>query len=206
MPFCIFVVNIFTMFCPKCGSNQGEGRKFCTSCGTNLLLIAQALSGRLPQTFPPSPPVPLVPMRDRQRELTKGLYFAIIGGGIMVGRLITFMLTGFRDGPFGFWGFIGFVLLAIGAAKIISYRAHTPAPAAIPPSSPLDSDFQQTTPQVVFPAQAIPPQPVFSATSGDGYETPRTSELEPVELPRPSVTEAETQTLPSKAQPPEFQE
>ncbi|MBO0797914.1 MAG: zinc ribbon domain-containing protein [Blastocatellia bacterium] len=194
------------MFCPKCGSNQGEGRKFCTSCGTNLLVVAQAISGRLPQTFSPSPNLPSsprVPLRDRQRELTKGLYLAIIGGGIMMGRLITFILTGFRDGPFGFWGFIGFILLAVGLAKIISYRAQAPVPAAIPPS-PLDSDFQRTTPQSNFPA--TPPQPVFSANSGDGYETPRTSELEPVDLPRPSVTEAETQTLPSKAQPPEFQE
>ncbi|MBO0723890.1 MAG: zinc ribbon domain-containing protein [Blastocatellia bacterium] len=195
------------MFCPKCGSNQGDGRKFCTSCGTNLLVVAQALSGRLPQSYPPSPhmpPAPQVPLRDRQRELTKGLYFAIIGGGIMMGRLITFILTGFRDGPFGFWGFIGFILLAVGLAKIISYRAQTPA--VIPPSPPLDSDLHQTTSQAIFPAQAVPPQPVFSANSGDGYETPRTSELEPVELPRPSITEAETQTLPSKAQPTELQE
>ena len=43
------------MFCPNCGVHQTDGRKFCTTCGTNLLMISQALGGRAPaleaQTF-----------------------------------------------------------------------------------------------------------------------------------------------------------
>ena len=35
------------MFCPSCGSNNQEGVKFCTRCGTNLGVVTSALSGKL---------------------------------------------------------------------------------------------------------------------------------------------------------------
>ena len=200
------------MFCPKCGSNQGEGRKFCTSCGTNLLVVSQALSGKIPPSQHSLPhPHRIIP-RDRERELSKGLSLAIIGGGIMVGRLITYIFTGFHDGsPFGFLGFIGFVFLAIGVARIISYRARNMQPETM--SAPhANAELYQPNTLANTPANIVaapaPPQPVFSASSGDAYEAPRTSELEPIEDakdPKPSVTEAETQTLPRHSPPPELQ-
>jgi hypothetical protein len=205
------------MFCPKCGSNQGEGRKFCTSCGTNLLVVSQALSGKIPQSQHPLPPAHRFIPRDRERELSKGLSLAIIGGGIMVGRLITFLFTGFHDGsPFGFLGFIGFVLLAIGVARVISYRARNVPPLTIPAPQantdlyPPNKDMADAlaNKQASPLAASAPPQPVFSASSNDDYAAPRTSELEPVEEPKdpkPSVTEAETQTLPRHSSPPELQ-
>jgi len=173
------------------------------------MVVSQALSGKFPQSYT-LPPTPRVPTRDWRHELTKGLYLAIIGGGIMVGRLITYILTGFRDGPFGFLGFIGFVLLAVGLAKIISYHSQRNAPAAVTAAPQSDPDFQpqanlQVNPQMQTQMTPAPPQPVFSSTSGNSYEAPRTSELEPVELPRPSVTEAETQTLPGHSPPSEQQ-
>jgi len=33
------------MFCPTCGRDNPADRKFCSSCGTNLDLVSQALSG-----------------------------------------------------------------------------------------------------------------------------------------------------------------
>ena len=33
------------MFCPTCGRNNSIERKFCASCGTNLVAVSQALSG-----------------------------------------------------------------------------------------------------------------------------------------------------------------
>jgi hypothetical protein len=35
------------MYCPTCGSQNQEELKFCTRCGTNLGLVADALSGKL---------------------------------------------------------------------------------------------------------------------------------------------------------------
>jgi hypothetical protein len=33
------------VFCPKCGRDNSIERKFCASCGTNLEVVSQALSG-----------------------------------------------------------------------------------------------------------------------------------------------------------------
>ncbi len=37
------------MFCPKCATQNLEGASFCRSCGANISLIPQALSGQLPK-------------------------------------------------------------------------------------------------------------------------------------------------------------
>lgn len=40
------------MFCPKCATQNLDGAKFCRSCGANVSLVPQALSGQLPQAAP----------------------------------------------------------------------------------------------------------------------------------------------------------
>lgn len=37
------------MFCPKCATQNLDGAKYCRSCGANVSLVPQALSGQLPQ-------------------------------------------------------------------------------------------------------------------------------------------------------------
>ena len=37
------------MYCPKCGTQNIDGASFCRACGTNLSLVSQALTGRLPE-------------------------------------------------------------------------------------------------------------------------------------------------------------
>ncbi len=180
------------MFCPKCGSNQSEGRRFCTICGTNLLIVSQALTGQIPQsnqhTLPAAPNPPNQVELERQREVAKGFRFAIIGGGIVAFKLFSFVFSGpFRGGsPFGFWSFIGFVLLAIGVSKIISHRPHSSAPGQVDLHQ---SDFQPNL-------QPGPPRPMFSSASAAGSLTPHTSELEPKRQPTSSVTEDDTRNLP----------
>jgi hypothetical protein len=39
------------MFCPTCGRDNLIERKFCSSCGTNLESVSQALSGTSPDFF-----------------------------------------------------------------------------------------------------------------------------------------------------------
>ena len=36
------------MFCPKCATQNPDGGSFCRSCGANISLVPQALSGNLP--------------------------------------------------------------------------------------------------------------------------------------------------------------
>jgi hypothetical protein len=38
------------MFCPKCATQNVDGASFCRSCGQNVSLIPQALSGELAET------------------------------------------------------------------------------------------------------------------------------------------------------------
>src|SRR5215813_4209572 len=122
------------MFCPKCGSNQGEGKRFCTVCGTNLAAVSQALTGQIPQPNYYAPPMPHPLEIERQRGMAKGVRLSIIGGGIVALNFFSFIFSGpFRGGsPFGFWTFIGFILLATGISKIITSRlplaANSPAP------------------------------------------------------------------------------
>src|SRR5215213_5373399 len=35
------------MFCPKCATQNGDDARFCRSCGTDIGLVPQALSGAL---------------------------------------------------------------------------------------------------------------------------------------------------------------
>ncbi len=38
------------MFCPKCASQNLDGASFCRTCGANISLVPQAMTGQLPQT------------------------------------------------------------------------------------------------------------------------------------------------------------
>src|SRR6185369_8484374 len=44
------------MFCPKCATQNLDGASFCRSCGANISLVPQALSGQLVQEPPPQEP------------------------------------------------------------------------------------------------------------------------------------------------------
>jgi len=37
------------VFCPKCGANNLDDAKFCRSCGADIHLVPQALTGHLPE-------------------------------------------------------------------------------------------------------------------------------------------------------------
>ncbi len=173
------------MFCPKCGSNQGEGKRFCTVCGTNLAAVSQALTGQLPQPNYYAPPV-LHPVEvERQRAMAKGVRLSIIGGGIVALNFFSFIFQGpFRGGsPFGFWTFVGFILLGFGISKILTSRPPN-APGAHAPARHETHSINQGNPHPVFSSPA--PQPPAQ----------RTNELEPVVRPALSVTEDDTRHLP----------
>lgn len=51
------------MFCPSCGSNNQDGVKFCTRCGTNLSVVNDALRGK-----------PATDTVERRVELLKKYY------------------------------------------------------------------------------------------------------------------------------------
>src|SRR5215510_5699798 len=182
------------MFCPRCGSNQGEAKRFCTVCGTNLAAVSQAITGQIPQQNYYAPPAPHPMDIARQRDMAKGVRLSIIGGGIVALKFFSFIFSGpFRGGsPFGFWTLIGFILLAIGISKIINSRPPSPAGAPAP------------APRETHSVNQANPHPVFSAPAVAEPAAPRTSELEPVRRPSMSVTEDDTRHLPHSKPPHEF--
>ncbi len=185
------------MFCPRCGSNQGEGKRFCTVCGTNLAAVSQALTGQLPpQPTYYAPPTPHPQEVERQRQMAKGVRLSIIGGGVVALNFFGFIFSGFRGSPLGFWTFIGFILLAVGISKIVSSRPPGETGAGTSQAAPAPQARLE-----IQPVHQANPQPVFSAASTGDYSAPRTSELEPVRDPAPSVTEDETRHLPHNASP-----
>ena len=185
------------MFCPKCGSNQGEGKRFCTVCGTNLAAVSQALTGQIPQPNYYAPPMPHPLEIERQRDMAKGVRLSIIGGGIVALNFFSFIFSGpFRGGsPFGFWTFVGFILLAVGISKIITSRP----PSAVSSSAPAPQAQRET-----HSIHQANPHPVFSAPPAVEPTASRTSELEPVRRPSLSVTEDETRHLPHSKPPHEL--
>ncbi|MGH9839265.1 MAG: hypothetical protein ACREEM_10820 [Blastocatellia bacterium] len=158
------------MYCPQCGSNQSEGKRFCTICGTNLQVVTQALTGQLQLAYHP-PAIPHPYEIERQRETAKGVKLAIIGGGFVALKFFTAIFSG---GSFvNPLSVIGFILLAIGISKLVAYR-------------PIENTVSQH-PQL----PTSTPQPVFSSM-------PNTGNLHAPSRPAPSVTEDETRHLPHR--------
>jgi len=185
------------MFCPKCGSNQGDGKKFCTGCGTNLQLVSQALTGQLSPVQPvihTLPPVIPQVDYDRHRETRKGITMALLGGGFLVYQIINFFFSipfrGWRS-PFGFGSFIAFIVFAIGISKIVSSRV-VPEAQSVTSNFVTPATFAVAQPQSQM--QPAPPQPVFSAAIPIQESARHTNELAPVQ-PTISVTEDETKHL-----------
>jgi len=153
------------MFCPNCGSQNADGTAYCRTCGVNLSLVPQALTGQLADDRSSR--------RKRKRHndgppsLARGMTQAFMGVGFFIVALAIFFSPGGR----GWWWamlFPAFSLLGRGIAEIVSTQAamrhlqNNPTTGAMPPR-------RQTG--------ELPPQP-------PGYV-----------MPPPSVTEQTTRHL-----------
>lgn len=180
------------MFCPNCGVHQTGERRFCPSCGQNLALISQAMSGSFnAHANIPSAKEPLVEQR-RQHELSKGVKLTIIGGAFLAIQFFSFIFSiPFRSGrsPFGFFTFIALVLMAIGVSKLVNARPVAQINRYNYPASP---------PPPVY--QPISPPPMAAQDFVMHPDAPPTGDLVDSRQP-PSVTEDDTQHLPQSSPP-----
>ena len=165
------------MFCPKCATQNLEGAKFCRSCGTDISLVPQVLTGELATRLsaaddrrqrragkrehrdPPS-------IERAVRHLFMGAAFVFIAFAIR-----TWMPGGY---VWWFWMFLPAAgMLADGVSTYLRLASEGKQPAA----------HVQTPPQPFF---AQPPQ-----SSAGSLSPADTGEM----VPPPSVTEGTTRHL-----------
>lgn len=166
------------MFCPKCGMDNLENASFCRKCGTDMRVVSQALSGRLPMVRPDD----AVDEYDRsgkrrrhkkQPSLESGIRSIFMGVGFVFVSLAVL-----RYAPAGelwwFWMLIpAFTMLGGGVGELL--RLKRLESAALPPRQ--DRAAMPTTKPPAFQTSELPPR--------------NTGEL----MPPPSVTDRTTRLL-----------
>ena len=161
------------MFCPKCASQNVDGASFCRTCGANISLVPQALTGQLPEVQEEGSDRRSRRSRKKYgRELKLDHAFKNIFMGIaflVIAVALSFSVTGIG---WWFWMLIpAFSMMGTGIAQFIRIK-----------------EEQKRNLQAGFPVQ--------SSLSAASQVTPlpprRTGELVP---PPPSVTEGTTRHL-----------
>ena len=120
------------MYCPNCASQNKDDGKFCRTCGANLSLVPQALTGELPERRRRSHRMER--RQARSADLSHVIGKAFTGVSFL---LIALILCLFRQ-YWGVWMLIpGFAGLGKGVAEIIAARQAIAGPARVAvPSAP----------------------------------------------------------------------
>ncbi|HEX8183784.1 MAG TPA: zinc ribbon domain-containing protein [Blastocatellia bacterium] len=156
------------MYCPRCATQNSDDTKFCRSCGANLSLVPQAMTGRLPDSRR---------SRRRHRHGSDGNDTPNIGEGIQkVFMGIAFVLVAIAArffAPAGniwwFWLLIpAFGMLGKGVAEIMTVKT-----ASLPPMT------NQTIMPPARNTNDLPPRPLFDPLQPPSVTEGTTRHLDP---------------------------
>ena len=161
------------MFCPNCAAKQIDGAHFCRSCGANISLVPQALTGQLPEAKPPDDDYYF--RRRRGRMLSSDYAIRSVVSGVAFAAMAVMVLK-FAPGSSGWW----FWLLV---PAIMMFARGFSAFARL--------NHRKTQ------ERQMSPQPLVNAVRTPELPVPRTGELM---APVPSVTEGTTRHLGIEAQ------
>ena len=123
------------MYCPKCATANADEVKFCRSCGANLSLVPQAMTGQLPESRETGRRGRHGKKHGRDEDklpnLAKGITQLVMGVGFLAVSLAIF----FSPGGKGWWWamlFPAFSLIGKGVADIVTARTamNLPQPVA----------------------------------------------------------------------------
>ena len=167
------------MFCPKCATQNLEGASFCRSCGANISLIHQALSGQLPQAREDEEGLEmgrraLRKLNRREPSLDHAFKNIFMG----VAFLFVSLALAFTRMGYGWWFWMlipGFSMIGTGVAQYVRLR---------------ESEKRSFQPGNMGQPSMQPRRPV------DAFPTRSTGELV---APPPSVTEGTTRHLGAEA-------
>ncbi|MEO0249101.1 MAG: DUF6249 domain-containing protein [candidate division WOR-3 bacterium] len=136
------------MYCPRCGRKAVEGQKFCTGCGTNLLVVSQALAPRH------ATPEEERRMRQRLDQFRDGVRRMCVGIGLTI--LFYFLFRGSLV-----LAAVGLLVFFAGLGKVISSMVFSSEPLLLEvrvPSKSLHSDDKQLLGgEMALPASSEPP-------------------------------------------------
>jgi hypothetical protein len=119
------------MFCPKCATQNVEGASFCRSCGANISLVPQALSGQLPSARPnENEDLERGSRRKRRREpsLDDGVRHLMMGIAFVI---ISLIIGRYSPGGWTWWYWMlipAAIFLSRGISEVIRTRQIKPAP------------------------------------------------------------------------------
>ena len=143
------------MYCPSCGNQQPEEKKFCPACGTNLGLISSALTSNNP-TYNPAL---LSEARSRyNKQFSAAIGNTASGIGLLIAAIfinetmrlpfIPWVSMGLLIGGFSALGKgIGLFYFASNEWKLAQMNSLSAAPTTIPlPSAPQNTISAATSP------------------------------------------------------------
>lgn len=131
------------MFCPKCATQNLDGASFCRSCGANISLIPQALTGQLARASEEKPLTEeaqcFTPGRRREALTLERSFKNVFLGIAFV--LIAFALSRSIGAGWWFWMLIpAALMMGTGVAQYmrLKERQSPSAPALSPPVRPTE--------------------------------------------------------------------
>ena len=163
------------MFCPKCATQNVDGARFCRTCGANISLVPQALTGQI--ATPPGEDLG-EGRRRRSKEPTLDHAIKHIFMGIAF-VIISIALS--RSGMgYGWWFWLllpAFSLMGKGVAQYIRIREREKyASLQAPPIAPSFPDRPRNTDQLMPPIPSV----TEGTTRHLGVEAP-TRQMDPSE-------------------------
>lgn len=159
------------MFCPKCATQNVEGASYCRSCGANISLVPQALTGQPPASDPVD--YDYYGRRRRRQPSSEYAIRSLITG--IAFSVMAIMVFKFNPGSARWWFWLllpAMMLFGRGIRELIRMNSRK---------------SEQT--QIA--------QPMVNAVRTPELHAPQTGELM---TPVPSVTEGTTRHLGADAQ------
>lgn len=192
------------MYCPTCGLEHNEARRFCSRCGTNLEVIVRTLNGEFPD------PTAAEKLEKRQRALRRGfLVFCsgpLFGISVVIVSEILRSLLG-QTSPWGYGdptvvqalqniGLFGIVLSLIGLMMLVNAfiaygRKRTLLQQALQPPQPLVNPPTRAETHKLQPASVTPRLEPPSVTENTtvhlepGSDSPLRVDASPTEADQP---------------------
>jgi hypothetical protein len=151
------------MFCPKCATQNIDGASFCRSCGANISLVPQALTGQLPVATDDDSGRRRRRKRRGEPSLDEGIRSLMMGIGFIV---VSVMVGLYSPGGWTWWYWLlipASAMIGKGVSQIVrTQQAKSALTAQAQPR--INSVVQPESLRALKTGELVPPVP--SVTEG----------------------------------------